>query len=230
MDDYVSEIEQWERVKQWLKENGAWIVAGVLLGVGGLYAWDWWQDRVTSRAQAAATRYSEVLEALQGNDRTRAQQLADSLAKDYGETPYVDQAKLVIARSEVAAGKLDEAAKRLRDVATGAEDQELRSIARLRLARVQLMQKKPDEALATLGQAERGAFGPAYEEVKGDALLAKGDSAGALSAYRKAAESTEPAVVDQGLLQLKINELAAAQPAAPPAEGAAAAPSEESAK
>jgi len=37
-------------------------------------------------------------------------------------------------------------------------------------------------------------------------------------------------VVDQGLLQLKINELAAAQPAAPPAEGAAAAPPVESAK
>ncbi len=226
MDDYVSEIEQWERVKQWLKENGAWIVAGVLLGVGLLYGWDWWQDRVTTRAQTAAARYSDVLEALQRNDRTRAQQLVDNLGKDYDETPYVDQAKLLIARADVGSGKLDDAARQLQEVATGADDQELRRVARLRLARVQLMQKKPDEALATLGQGEAGAFAPAYEEVRGDALLAKGDSAGALAAYRKAAESTEPGLVDQSLLQLKINELAAAAPT----DGAAAAPSEDSAK
>lgn len=208
MDDYLTERDQWDALKTWLKENGAWIVAGVLLGLLLLYGWRWWQERVTTRAQAAATRYSDVLEALARNDRARADQLTAALGKDYGETPYVDQAQLLLARADVDSGSLDEAAKRLERVAASSDDRELRSVARLRLARVQLMQQKADAALATLAQGEAGAFVPAFEEVKGDALLAKGDRAGALAAYRKAAEATEPALIDHGLLQLKINDLA----------------------
>ena len=32
-DDYYNEQEQWERVKRWIRENGPWLVAGVVLGV-----------------------------------------------------------------------------------------------------------------------------------------------------------------------------------------------------
>lgn len=210
MDDFLTERDQWDALKTWLKQNGAWIVAGVLIGVLVLYGWRWWQERVTTRAQAAATRYSDVLDALARNDRARADQLVAALGKDYRETPYVDQAELLLARADVESGSLDAAVKRFQAVAENSDDRELRSVARLRLARVQLMQKKPDEALATLTQGEAGAFEAAVEEVKGDALLAKGDKAGALAAYRRAAEATEPELVDQGLLQLKINDLAPA--------------------
>lgn len=218
MDDFLTERDQWDAFKVWLKENGPWIIAGILIGVLLLYGWRWWQDRVTTRAQTAATRYSDVLEALGRNDRARADQLVEALRKDYSETPYVDQAELLLARADVDSGSLDAAAKRLGAIATDSEDRELRAVARLRLARVQLMQQKPDDALATLAKGEAGAFAPAFEEVKGDALLGKGDRTGALAAYRKAAEATEPGVIDQGLLQLKINDLA---PAAAPAVAAA---------
>ena len=30
VDDFYSEQEQWERVKLWLRENGLWLLAGVL--------------------------------------------------------------------------------------------------------------------------------------------------------------------------------------------------------
>lgn len=222
MEDFLDERDQWDALKGWLKENGAWIVAGVLIGVGTLYGWRWWESRVTTRAQTAATRYSDVLDALGRNDRARAEQLSQALASDYGETPYADQARLLLARHDVDTGKLDEAVKKLESVAGNSDDEELRNVARLRLARVQLMQKKPDEALATLAQGDPGAFAPAYEEARGDALLAKGDQAAALAAYRKAVETAEPGSVDEGLLQLKITDLA-------PAQARAASPDVESA-
>jgi len=223
VDDFLDERDQWEALKRWLKENGAWIVAGVLIGVGALYGMRWWEQHITERAQTAATRYSDMLEALTRKDRARADQLAETLTKEFGSTPYADQAQLVLARADVEEAKLDEAVKRLGTIAEDSDDEELRHVARLRMARVQLMQKKPDEALATLGKGETGAFAAAFEETKGDALLTKGDAVGALAAYRKALDSMEPEQQDQGLLQLKINDLAgASEPveADPPKESA----------
>ena len=57
------------------------------------------------------------------------------------------------------------------------KDAELALVARLRLARVQIAQKKPDAALATLNGLKAGAFEPRYHEVLGDAYYAKGDKA-----------------------------------------------------
>ena len=80
-------------------------------------------------------------------------------------------------------------------------------IARLRLARVQLSEKKPDDALKTLNAVDPGAFAARYSQARGDALLAKGDRDGALKEYR-AARSKADDTLDTGLLDLKIDELA----------------------
>ena len=66
------------------------------------------------------------------------------------------------------------------------------------------------------------AFSARFDEIRGDALLKKGDKAGALAAYRAALGAKEPGLVDTGLLQLKINDLGVAEAESsvtpPPAE------------
>jgi predicted negative regulator of RcsB-dependent stress response len=155
VDDYYSEQEQWERVKAWLRENGLWLIAGILIGIGALVGWRWWEARVERIAQEASGRYEQVLEALGRGDRTRSQTLVDELRRDYASSPYVDQADLVIARSDVEAGELPKAIERLTRVMNGSKDAELQHVARLRLARVQIAQGNPDTALATLGCGQR---------------------------------------------------------------------------
>jgi predicted negative regulator of RcsB-dependent stress response len=179
-----------------------------VLGVGVLLGIRYWEQRVTTRAYTASARYSDVLAALDANNASRAIELTEQLRAEYSDTPYVDQADLALAREYVETGKLDEAVASLRRVMTEGDDDELRHVAALRLARVQIAQGKPDEALATLGDGAGGAFDARYAEVRGDALVAKGDNKGALVEYRKALQATEPGVVDQGLLQLKINDIA----------------------
>lgn len=223
MDDYLTEIDQWEALKRWLRENGAWMVAGVIIGVGALLGYRWWEERQTTRAHTAQARYTDVLTALSRADKARAVELADQLRSELSDTPYADHADLVLARAHVDLGELDEAERRLRIVMEGSDDPELRLIARERLARVQLAQDRPDDALATLAGAESGAFAARFDEIRGDALLKKGDTAGALAVYRAALTAEEPGLVDVGLLQLKINDLGArepesAEPAAPAKE------------
>ena len=64
-----------------------------------------------------------------------------------------------------------------------AKDDELKMVARLRLARVQSAQGKYDDALATLKVESAGEFAPRIADTRGDVLLAKGDRAGALKEY-----------------------------------------------
>ena len=212
MDDFLTERDQWEALKAWLRENGAWMVAGVIIGVAGLFGYRWWDERQTERAHTAQARYTEVLAALTRNDKTRAAELADELKRDFESTPYSDQAQLVLARAHVESLELDAANRRLRDVMENSKDEALRLVARERLARVQLAQDRPDEALATLAGGSAGAFKPRFEELRGDALLRKGDTAGAIAAYRAALAGAEPGVLDAGQLQLKLNDLGASEP------------------
>lgn len=219
MDDSYSEQEQWERVKAWIRENGLWLLAGVLIGVGGLVGWNWWQQRFETRAREASTQYEQILEAFDRGDMTRGMTLVEQLRSDYGSSPYADQAELAAARANVEANELPKAAERLARVMESSSDAELKLVARLRLARVQLAQGNADTALATLNAAPAaGTFAPRFQELRGDVLYAQNDLPGALREYRAAREAAAPGVLDSAALDLKIADLladgvAAAEPA-----------------
>jgi predicted negative regulator of RcsB-dependent stress response len=207
VEDYLNEKEQWERVLAWLREQGPWMLAGVAVAVGVFGGWRYWQNRIQQRNLAAATRYEQVIDAFGRNDLNGGTRLADELVKSFPRTAYADQANLAVARIQVDSKQLDQAATRLRQVLDTTKDSELALIARLRLARVQLAQGKPDDALTTLDAVKPGAFAARYAEVRGDVLLSKGDRDGALKAYREA-RGSGGSTLDSGLLDLKIGELA----------------------
>ena len=207
MEEYLNEKEQWERVLAWLREQGPSIVAGVAVAAAVFGGWHYWQNRTQQRNLAAATRYEQIIDAFSHDDVNGGFRLADELVKTYPHTAYADQANLAVARIQVENKQLDPAAVRLRQVLDSTSDAELALIARLRLARVQLAQGKADDALKTLDAAAPGAFAARYAEVRGDALLSKGDRDGALKAYREA-RGSGASTLDTGLLDLKIGELA----------------------
>lgn len=214
VDEYLDEREQAEQLKQWFKENWLWMAAGIGLGLGGLYGWQGWNAYLDGKSQDAGQRFVAMLQAFDAADQAQGRELAAEITSKYASTPYADQAVLVLARVDAEAGQLDDAAARLRQVMEQSKDAELALVARLRLARVQLAQGKQDAALATLDGAATPAVEAAVAELRGDALLAKGDQTAALIAYRQAmAAGTADAgtgLVDAELLQLKIDELSAA--------------------
>lgn len=215
MEDYLSEKEQWEWLKAWVRSNGLWIIAGIAVGAGILAGWRWWEARTDRIALEAGAKYQQILEALDRKDRARADLITTELERDYASSPYVDQARLLQARVAVDANELDKAANALQTVMTSTQDKQLALVARLRLARVQLAQGKPDEAIKTVDAVDAGAFKPRYQELRGDALFAKGDKTGALKEYEAARAGTVTQSVDAQSLELKIDDLLADNP--PPA-------------
>jgi predicted negative regulator of RcsB-dependent stress response len=222
VDDYLSEREQIDRVRIWIRENAPWAIAGVLLGVGLLVGWQQYQGWNEGKSQQASQKYEQTLEALSRGDSDAANTIARQLKTDYEKTPYADMAALALARFYVEDGKLPEAAKYLEDVMNTSKDEELKLVARLRLARVQRAQGNADAALATLNAAQPGGFAPAFAEVRGDLLYDKGDRAAALAAYREAAAAEAAGLVDAELVQLKIDEVSGSAPVTTASAAAAA--------
>ena len=221
--DLLEEGEQWEALKAWFRENGLAIIGGALLGTLALLGWRWWQSRTETQHLAANVAYETLLGKFTETDPDGAVKALEQFRKDYADSAYAAPAELAAARILVSRNELDKAVGYLRSVADTSKDLQLRTVARLRLARVQIAQGKADEALATLGTGDAGAFASVFAEVRGDALLAKGDKAGALREYQAARQTREPGGDAPGadganLLDLKINDLAseAASPAAVP--------------
>jgi len=218
VDENLSEIERAEWLKSFIRENWLYAVLGVALALGGMYGWKAWQKHQDEQSIQAAARFEQMLEALSRNDKEQGFKLAGEIKSEYGTTPYADQAELVLARVQVEAGEFEPAAARLAALMTATKDEELALVARLRLARVQLAQGNPDQALVTLDGAKASAGEARVHELRGDALLTKGDRAGALKAYQAAKTAAEAAtgagLVDAELIDLKIDDLAGAATAA----------------
>jgi predicted negative regulator of RcsB-dependent stress response len=222
VDDYLSEAEQWERFKAWLRAYSPWILSGIAVALLGIFGWNWWQGRQDGIALQASLKYQQFVDALGSNDMSRAKTLGSELERDFPKSPYVDQTHLFEARIAVEAGDLTKAEGLLRGVMDRTKDDQLALVARLRLARVQLAQNKPDDALATLNAKPAGAFEARFREARGDVLFAKGDKNGALKEYELAQAGTDTRSVDAESLTLKINDLKtdAPAPATAQAEGA----------
>ena len=214
MSEY-SEAEQMERAKSWLKANGIWIIAGIAIGAGGLGGWRWYQERREHQAETASARYEELVDAFSRRDNVRGSTLLEELNREYAWTPYASLGTLIAARVQVEANELDKAAVGLKSVMDNAKDDELKMVARLRLARVQSALGKHDEALATLKVDDPGEFAPRLADTRGDVLLAKGDRDGALREYLAARGTENNGRLDFELLDLKIRDLGGTPPATP---------------
>ena len=207
VEEYLTEEEQAEALKQWARDNWAWIAAGIVIGVVLLLGWQYYTRYKMQRAETAG-QLLEQYSVAQSADKSKADALLQELTSKYPATPYADEAHLLAAQHAVDSSEFDRAATELRTVMDSARDLQLRGVARLRLARVLMQQQKYDDALQLLDIDKAGAFIAQTQEIRGDVLYAKGDSSGARSAYQAAldASKADPAA-NVALLQLKLDDL-----------------------
>jgi predicted negative regulator of RcsB-dependent stress response len=74
-----------------------------------------------------------------------------------------------------------------------------------------VQQGKHDQALALLAPDDSGEFSAPVQEVRGDALFAKGDKEGARAAYAAALKGSETSV-SRSLVELKLQEAGGTAP------------------
>lgn len=206
IDDLLDEHEQSERVRNWLKNNGAGLIGGVALGLAVIFGWQWWQRQQAQQAQAAHLTYQTTLASAAGTDLKKVEQQLSALRKGKAST-YANLASLRLASAQVAAGKNDQAIATLRNV-DAKSDPALQSLVNLRLARLLIESGKADQALKVLGEASDSAT----HETRGDALLASGKRDQARDAYLKALTTMDVAAPQRRLVELKLTDAGGTPP------------------
>ncbi len=205
MDVYASEQEQIEALKKWWRENAMALIVGAVIGLGGLFGWQYWQRHIDERGGAASAAYEALTVASQAGRHDEVLTQGKTLINEYSDTPYANLAGLLMAKADVEKGDLPAAQERLRWVLDHADTDELRHIARLRLARVMLDLKDAAGVKALLQGVDFGKFVALYQEVEGDLAVQTGDVNAAREAYRKALASSDAG--NSALVQLKLDQL-----------------------
>ena len=203
-----SEKEQIEEIRAWWTENGRYVIAGVLLGVGAIVGWNQWQSNIESTQINASNLYEEVMTSVGNENLEAAEAAAHDLYMNYEDTVYPNQARLAMAHLYMNLGRDQDAADTLRDVLASGQNEELQMVARMRLAQVLLYQDKPAEVIELLADRLDGGFAARYNEVLGDAYAAEGRYDEAAAAYQAAlAASRNLRTIDNNLILLKLNDL-----------------------
>ncbi|WP_371181980.1 YfgM family protein [Xanthomonas sacchari] len=196
IDDLLDEHEQSERVRTWLRKNGAGLIGGIVLGLGAIIGWQWWTKQRSNDLAQANARYEAVLKSIQANQ-------LDKAAKDMAELQqgsaniYAELAALRLAKAQVDAGKSDAALTTLRALKA---DGEMKVLVDHRVARLLISGGKPQDALALVASAtdSQGL------EIRGDALIAQGKRDAARDAYAKALTSLDVASPQRRVVETKL--------------------------
>lgn len=218
----LEEQEQLAELKAWWKQYGNLLI-NVLLGVMvAILAWQGWNYYQSKQAGESGLLYNALQVAIQKNDLQQIKVANGELVSKYGSSTYASLGALMTAKALVESGDMKTARLQL-DWVVGHGSDELRDLARLRLAALMVEEKELDSALKQLEGKSVAAFEPRFAEMRGDVLVEQGKKKEAVDAYAlaiskldsldKASEQSgakgqsQASQVARELLQMKLDSL-----------------------
>ncbi len=217
----LQEQEQLDDLKAFWKTWGNLITWVLVAALGAYAAWNGWNFYQRDQAQKAGAMFDELERAVQAADADKVTRVFNDLKERFPRTTFAEQGGLAAARVQFDKGQLDAAKASLAWVADGAAQDELRTIARLRLAGILLDAKQYEPALAQLDGAKSSEFGALVADRRGDVLAAMGKAAEAKAAYQSAYKGMGDRVEYRRLIDAKLTALGVAPSPVPAASGVA---------
>jgi predicted negative regulator of RcsB-dependent stress response len=203
----LEEQEQLDQLKHFWKTWGNLISWVLIIVLGAYAAWNGWQYWQRNQATKASALYDEVEKAVQAQDLPRIERSIADMKDKFGSTLYAHQAGLVAASVLSEKDKSEQARALLAWVAADAPEAALREMARIRLAALQWDTQSVDEALKTLGASFATEMAPLAEDLRGDLLLAKNQTADAIKAYQQAFKALPEGSEYRRVVQAKLGAL-----------------------
>lgn len=217
MDVYASDEEKVEALRKWWKENWKAVSFGLLIGLGGLYGWRYWQATLARQADAASETYQQMLHLIEEKKNDDAAQMGKTLMAQSPGSIYAALAALTAARLSVEEENYGRAKELLAWVSNNSEQPEVKRTARLRLARIHLAENDAAQAWTLLADMDKSGDLATVQELKGDVQAAQNKFAEARKYYEVALArvGTGGGGGDTQTLQAKLNDLGTATAAAP---------------
>ncbi|MEQ1529007.1 MAG: tetratricopeptide repeat protein [Methylococcales bacterium] len=211
MEIYETEEEQLEALKRWWKENGQATIVGLLVGIGFILGWDYWQNYKKDRLAEASGIYEQLLKADEAGNKESAAKLAEHIQEQYKDTEYAIYSELFEANLKIQQNDLAAAKQILKDLAAKA-DKNLSNIAKIRLVRLMLATGEYEQGLQLVNEASAQAtssFSGNYDELVGDLYVALDRLDEARTSYESAIRNNH----QSPLLQFKLDDLTAPEKA-----------------
>lgn len=204
MEVYSNENEQVDALRRFFASNGKALAVGVIIGIAALGGWRYWASHEESSTKAVSAQYQQVTTAMKADQPATL----DAVAKFANENSntYGALAAMDVAKQYVDANQLDKASSLLENGLKNTKDANLQAVINLRLARIQLQQNQADAALKTLDAVKGDGWTAIVADIRGEALLSKGDKQGARAAWSKGVDSDASPALKQ-MMQMKMNNL-----------------------
>jgi predicted negative regulator of RcsB-dependent stress response len=207
----LEEQEQIDAIKAWWNQYGKLVMLGAIAFLLTIAAFQGWRYYRAQQADRAATLFMQLDEAERATDAKRVRDIAAQIIDKHGSTQYAGLAALAAAKAGITTGETEDAKKNLQWAVGHAKDEDMRDVARLRLAGVLLDEKKYDEALKILAVKTGESYVMLYSDLRGDVLAAAGKPAEARAAYQLALEKSEPNSSYRRLIEIKLDALGEAK-------------------
>lgn len=204
MEVYSNENEQTDALRNFFANNGKALAIGVVIGIAALGGWRYWSSHQDDTAKTVSAQYQQLTSAMQAG-KPETLEAVNRFASENSNT-YGALAAMDLAKQYVDAGQLDKAATLLQNGLKDTKDANLQAVINLRLARIQLQQNQADAALKTLDGVKGDGWTAIVADIRGEALLSKGDKQGARDAWSKGVESDASPALKQ-MMQMKMNNL-----------------------
>lgn len=208
----LEEQESLDSLKAWWERWGNLVLSVICIlcvAFAGWNGWKWYQRNEGAKATAA---YIELQNAFLTGDEKNVSSLAGGLMKEYSSTVFAPMAAFMVAADAQKHGKTDDARRDLTWVIEQSAHKEYQTLARIRLAGVELDAGKPEAALAVLqAVAAEEQSAAAYQDRLGDVYMALKRTDDARKAWTQALEADKNKQAITALVTLKMAALPAAK-------------------
>ncbi|TFW28601.1 YfgM family protein [Massilia horti] len=207
----LEEQEQIANFKAFWNQYGNLITWVLILALGSYAGYNFWNSHKRTSALVASGLYGELQNSLEAKDNAKVQRVAADIESKYEGTAYAQMAALGAAKSAFDANDLKTAKAQLQWVLDHGNE-EYQSIARLRLAGVQLDEKAYGDALKTLSGKILPQFNAEVQERKGDVLTAQNKLAEARTAYTAALAAMDKRNPGRQVVTVKLESIGGTVP------------------
>ena len=205
MSDHQTEEQQVEAIKAFWGENGNAIIAGLVLGFASFIGYGYYKDNKLTQEVNTSEAYQTVVELADGDEKAYLA-AGEKFIIDNADSSYSSLTALALAKEAASHQDWTQVESYLQTAIEKSDNEGVKAIATVRLARVQVELAQYDNAIATLSAPLPASFTSSAEEIKGDAYLKQDKVDLAKNAYQAAidllGQASNPA------LQMKLDDLA----------------------
>lgn len=206
----LEEQEQLATINDWWRKYGSLVTWVVIIALAGYAGWGGWKYYQNSQAAQASQLYEELQKAVGAKDNAKVQRATADMQQKFSGTAYAEMAGMTAAKAAFDANDLNGAKTQLQWVIDHGQQEEYKTIAKIRLAGILLDQNAYDEGLKVLSGDVTPEFAGAVADRKGDILVAQNKLDEARVAYQFAIDKTTQGGPGRQLIQIKLDAIGGA--------------------